>query len=111
MGANKENKVMYSRGPWRIWDKRRDVILSADDTAIACNITNAHDVRVMSLTPELISALKAIAYVPWGYCVCPSRMGVMEGKDDAAHCGECRDVRSVLARVDGQVVDETANES
>ena len=46
---------------------------------------------------RLLEAMKAAAVMPWGYCICPPRMGDMEGKDDRAHCGECRDVRAAIA--------------
>ena len=42
---------------------------------------------------RLLEVVKAAAVMPWGYCLCPPRMGDMEGADNQAHCGECRDVR------------------
>ena len=50
------------------------------------------------IVKTLFDALASIAYMPWGYCVCPPRMGYMEGRPDHAHCGECREARVALAK-------------
>ena len=57
---------------------------------------------LIAAAPDLLEAAQAASIMPWGYCICPTRMGVMEGKPDDAHCGECRDLRAAIAKAKGE---------
>ena len=56
--------------------------------------------QVMAASKD-VHALTSICIMPWGYCCCPPQMGDMEGKPDEAHCGECKDARTAIAKAKG----------
>ena len=95
----------YTPGAWR---EHNGTIMVGDEVlAIVFRGKNTWPehratARVMAASQDALEALEAVAIMPWGYCVCPPRMGDMEGKPDDAHCGECRQVRAAIAKAKGE---------
>ena len=56
-------------------------------------------VRLARAAKPLLSAAKAAAVKPWGFCICYPSVD-MEGRPDEDHAPECRDLRAAIALAD-----------
>ena len=100
----------YTPGPWNVEELYEDewfmpaheVRMVGERNELIAVIPGTANARLIAAAPDMLEALEAMMVMPWGYCACPVRMGDMEGEPDDAHCGECRDSRTAIAKAKGE---------